>query len=116
FRRVGRELDQACDRISEAARRQEVLGPDAEWLLDNYHIVAENLREVRHDLPRGYYRKLPKLADGPFAGLPRVYALGLELIAHTDSALDETMITRDVQAYTTVAPLTIGHASALPTG
>src|SRR5439155_9188874 len=114
FRQVGRELDHAYERISEAARRQEMLGPDAEWLLGNYHIVSENMREVRHDLPRGYYRKLPKLAGGPFAGLPRVYALGLELIAHTDSALNETMITRVVQAYQQVAPLTIGELWAVP--
>src|SRR5881296_3126364 len=39
FRQVVRQLDHAYERISEAARRQEVLGPDAEWLLDNYHIV-----------------------------------------------------------------------------
>src|SRR5262249_5298546 len=88
--------------------------PDAEWLLDNFHIIEETLREVRQDLPRGYYRKLPKLADGPLAGLPRVYALSAELIAHTDSALDETNITRFVQAYQEVVPLTTGELWAVP--
>ena len=82
----------------------ERAGPHAEVvehaLLDALCVrVRDALREIRTDLPHGYYRKLPKLADGPFAGLPRVYALGLELIAHTDSALDETMVTRVVQAY-----------------
>ena len=44
------------------------------------------------------------------AGYPRIYALALALIAHTDSTLDEDHITCFVQAYQAVAPLTIGDA------
>ena len=36
--------------------------PAAEWLLDNYHVVEEQIREIRDDLPPGDYRQLPKLA------------------------------------------------------
>src|SRR5690242_4863811 len=34
--------------------------PAAEWLLDNYHLVEEQIREIKDDLPIGYYRQLPK--------------------------------------------------------
>src|SRR5262249_19527809 len=54
------------------------------------------------------------LPGGPLAGFPRVYALALALIAHTDSSLDETNITRFVQAYQTVTPLTTGELWAVP--
>jgi cyclic beta-1,2-glucan synthetase len=114
FRENGEALTHAYAEISAAARN-EALGADAEWLLDNYHIIEETLREVRHDLPRGFYRELPKLAEGPFRGLPRVYALSMQLIAHTDSSLDETNITRFVQAYQAHTPLTIGELWAVPT-
>ena len=40
-----------------------------DWLRDNYHVVQDQVREVRQDLPRKFYLELPKLADGPFAGL-----------------------------------------------
>ena len=63
----------------------------AEWLIDNYHIVERQIREVRDDLPSGYYRQLPKLADGPFAGYPRVFGLAWAFIAHTDSRFDPDM-------------------------
>src|SRR5262249_60336330 len=105
----GRHLVAAHEWITELTRRKESITPDAEWLLDNFHIVEDTLREIRVDLPHGYYRKLPKLAHGPFAGYPRVYTLALELIAHTDSSLDETNITRFVHAYQTVSPLAIGE-------
>ncbi len=114
FLGIGRDLERTYRHITEASRRQETLTPDAEWLLDNYHIVAETLREVRHDLPRGYYQELPKLADGRWSGFPRVYVLALELIAHTDSSLEEGHLTRFVQAYQSVTPLTIGELWAVP--
>ena len=45
-----------------------------DWLRDNHHVVQDQVREIRQDLPRKYYLELPKLADGPLAGYPRVYA------------------------------------------
>ena len=62
--------------------------PAAEWLLDNYHLVDEQIREIRDDLPPGYYRQLPKLADGPLAGYPRVFGVAWAFVAHTDSRFD----------------------------
>jgi cyclic beta-1,2-glucan synthetase len=115
FAENGHILAQTREQISALAGRKEPLSPDAEWLLDNYYIVEEVWREVRHDLPRGYYRELPKLASAPLAGFPRIYSLALSLIAHTDSSLDESHITRYVQAYQTVVPLTIGELWAVPT-
>ena len=83
-------------------------------MLDNFHIVSETLFEVHTDLPHGYYKLLPKIADGPLRGLPRVYAVAVEMVAHGDSSLDETHLTRFINAFQTVAPLTIGELWAFP--
>lgn len=83
--------------------------PAAEWLLDNYHLVEEHIREIKDDLPTGYYRQLPKLADGPFAGYPRVFGLAWGFVAHTDSHFDPDSFRRFVAAYQRVQPLTIGE-------
>jgi cyclic beta-1,2-glucan synthetase len=108
-------LAAACRRIGVAVRDGEALTPDAEWLLDNFYVIEDVLREVRHDLPHGYYQELPQLRDGPLTGYPRIYSLALVLIAHTDSILDETHITRSVEAYQSVTPLSIGELWAVPT-
>ena len=76
-------------------------------------LVEEQLREIREDLPRGYYYELPKLAGGPLEGYPRIYALALALIAHTDSRLETETLRRFVGAYQRVAPLTIGELWAV---
>ena len=102
-------------RIVAPDDRGEGRGIDAEWLLDNFHIVEEVVREVRHDLPPGYDVELPKLAGPDLAGYPRAFAVALHLVAHTDSELDEARVTRFVEAFQEVAPLTIGELWALPT-
>ena len=112
--RDARILRTAYEQIAAASAQRERITGAAEWLLDNFHIITEALREVRTDLPPGYYGLLPKLASGSLAGLPRVYWLALELIAHTDSALEEGALTEFIRAYQAVTPLTIGELWAVP--
>ncbi len=87
--------------------------PAAEWLLDNYHLVEAQIREIRDDLPSGYYRQLPKLTNGPFAGYPRVFGVAWAYVAHTDSLFDAQTLRRFVRAYQRVQPLTIGELWAV---
>ena len=87
--------------------------PAAEWLLDNYHLVEAQIREIRDDLPPGYYRQLPKLAEGPFAGYPRVLGLAWAFVAHTDSNFDPDILRRFITAYQRVQPLEIGELWAV---
>ena len=84
----GRKLEAAYKLLVEALRQGHAISPAAEWLVDNYHIVEEQLREIRQDLPKSYYHELPKLAHGELEGYPRIYSVALALIAHTDSRLD----------------------------
>jgi hypothetical protein len=94
----GRVLRESYRVIAEAIRQERVITPAAEWLVDNFHVVDEQLREIHDDLPAGYYRTLPKLADGPLAGHPRVYGLAWAFVAHTDSRLDPDTLRRFVRA------------------
>jgi len=87
--------------------------PAAEWLIDNYHVVERQIRDIRSDLPPGYYRQLPKLAQGPFIGYPRVLGVAWAFVAHTDSRFDPEMLVRYVRAYQEVRPLTIGELWAV---
>lgn len=109
----GRKLEAAYRALVEALRQGRAISPAAEWLVDNYHIVEEQLREIRQDLPKSYYHELPKLASGELEGYPRIYSVALALIAHTDSRLDTNTLQRFIAAYQTVAPLSIGELWAV---
>jgi cyclic beta-1,2-glucan synthetase len=106
-------LTQAYRKIVKAARDAQPMTPAAEWLLDNFHIVDEQIREIKDDLPPGFYRTLPKLADGPLKGYPRVYGIAWAMVAHSDSAFDIEKLTRFVEAYQRVQMLTIGELWAV---
>src|SRR5207237_9647695 len=71
-------------------------------------LVDEQLREIRDDLPKGFYRELPKLAQGTLLGYPRVYGIAWAFVAHTASRFDPDALRRFVQAYQRVQPLTLG--------
>ena len=96
-----------------AADEGRAITPAAEWLIDNYHLVEKQIREIRTDLPTGYYRQLPKLTDRPFAGYPRVFGIAWAFVAHADSRFDAEMLCRYVRAYQEVQPLTIGELWAV---
>ena len=100
--------------LAEAAKTSKVITSAGEWFLDNFHIVEEQTRQAQRDLPPGFYRELPPLADGPLAGAPRVYGIAWALLAHTDSVLDRDKLLRFLTAYQEVAPLTIGELWAVP--
>ena len=109
----GRVLVESYRELARAIRDERSITPAAEWLVDNFPIVDEQLREIRDDLPKDYYRELPKLADGHLAGYPRVLGLAWAYIAHTDSRFDPESLRRMVRAYQEVSPLTIGELWAV---
>ena len=109
----GRVLLETYRSIARAIQEEHEITPAAEWLVDNFHIVDEQLREIRDDLPTGYYRILPKLASGHLQGYPRVFGVAWAFVAHTDSRFDPEALRRFVSAYQRVQPLTIGELWAV---
>ena len=91
------------------------VSPAAEWLLDNFHLIEAQLREIHEGLPRRYFRNLPVLKDEPLIGLPRVYGIAWAFVAHTDSAFDEDLLVHFLGAYQQARELTLGELWALPT-
>jgi cyclic beta-1,2-glucan synthetase len=74
---------------------------------------------ARRHLPRGYSRELPRLLNGPSAGLPRVYDIVLELISHVDAQIDAGPLSAFIAAYQTVFLETgrvVGHSHHVAPG
>ncbi len=113
LRTAYRDLTDAY-RTLAAAGGDEVVTPAAEWLLDNFHIVRDQVRDIGDNLPRSYYRLLPKLRTGPFAGMPRVFELAHTLASYTDNTLDQDNLATFTAAYQEVDLLTLAELWALP--
>jgi hypothetical protein len=107
-------LVEARNLLAEAVITNLRIAPAGEWLLDNFYLIEEQIRTARRHLPRGYSRELPRLLDGGSAGLPRVYDIALEIIAHGDGRVDLENLSSFVAAYQSVAILNIGELWAVP--
>lgn len=107
-------LEAAYRHILLAIEEKRAITPAAEWLVDNFHIVRAQLKDIHDHLPPKYYQELPKIAEGPLAGFPRVYGIVWAFVAHTDSRFDPGLLKVFVSAYQKVQPLTIGELWAIP--
>ncbi len=107
-------LDDACTQLTRMVQDEVRITPAGEWLLDNYYRIEEQIRTARRHLPKNYSRELPSLRVGPSAGMPRVYDLAMQAIAHGDGRIDAETMSRFVAAYQTVAPLKLGELWAIP--
>ena len=101
-------------RLTAAVPDNHRISPAGEWLLDNFHLIEEQIGTAKRHLPRGYSRELPRLAFGPSAGLPRVYDIALETISHGDGRVDADSLRRFVAAYQSVTTLKLGELWAIP--
>ncbi|NLG84872.1 MAG: glycosyl transferase, partial [Firmicutes bacterium] len=108
-----RILEEAWRDLGEAARTGQSLAAGAEWFLDNAYLIAGQVLEVQHNLPQSYYAELPLLTTAQ-GMLPRVYAMAVELVAHTDGRLDRESIVQFLKTYQSVARLTMGELWAMP--
>ncbi len=109
-----RVLIETYDLVAVAAEQNRSIEPAAEWLLDNFYLIEEQIRSIQRLLPPSYSRELPRLANGAAPGAPRAYAIALELIAHVDGRVDSASLNGFVASYQSVEPLKLGELWALP--
>jgi cyclic beta-1,2-glucan synthetase len=100
--------------LGETLKAKRFITPAGEWLLDNFYLIEEQIVIGKKHLPKGYSQSLPRLAEGPSEGLPRVYDIALEIISHSDGRIDLSSLTRFVAAYQTHTKLKLGELWAIP--
>ena len=114
FNDNARVLRRAYGALGDDVRTGQPITPAAEWLLDNFHLLTSEIRDIRQHLPGSYYRELPALASREHVGHTRIYAMAVELVRHSDSRLDRQQLAVFMNSYQRVAPLTIGELWAWP--
>ncbi len=100
--------------LTASAKENKRITPAGEWLLDNFYLIEEQIYTGKKHLPKGYSKGLPQLAKGPAAGLPRVYDLAVELIAHSDGRVDLKSLYSFTSSYQQVSELKLGELWAIP--
>lgn len=107
-------LKASYHKLTTFASEGIALSPAGEWIIDNYHIIQDQIREIKEDLPVKYYEGLPKISKGELSNYPRVYAIALTLVAHLDSRININTVKKFVSSYQSITPLQIGELWAIP--
>jgi cyclic beta-1,2-glucan synthetase len=100
--------------LTETVKNNIAVVPAAEWLLDNFYLIEEQIYTAKKHLPKGYSIGLPQLLKGPSAGLPRIYDIAVEIISHSDGHVNLITLTRFINSYQQVNPLQLGELWAIP--
>jgi cyclic beta-1,2-glucan synthetase len=114
LREVEGALEWANASLTVSAEMQHAFTLSAEWLLDNAYLIWEQVTDLRRSLPQKYYGKLPLIASGPEAGLPRVYHVASKMVSETGGALEPEIIRKFLVAFQAITPLDIAELWALP--
>ena len=85
----------------------------SEWMLDNYYIVQQSFREIKENLPPGFYRELPAVSQGNAANLPRIYIAARKFLSLEHYRLDIPRLASFIEAFQTQSELTMGELWAL---
>ncbi|HEY3473010.1 MAG TPA: hypothetical protein VGK56_00290, partial [Anaerolineales bacterium] len=102
---------QRCyDYFEETNRAQVSSSQTSEWLMDNFYVIEQAVRQIEGDFPAEYYQRLPKTAEGS----ARVYIIALANVRREDTRLEIEQIRHFLQLFQEVTPLSTGELWALP--
>ncbi|HWQ55278.1 MAG TPA: glucoamylase family protein [Bryobacteraceae bacterium] len=111
--RYERTLRERRDALAAETMAEGTVSAAGAWLLDNHSYIQSQVRELREAMPRGYYRRLPRLTAGELAGDPRVYGLAVDIVRATGGDFDIDAVRAFCQAYQQEAVLTLAEVWAV---
>ena len=101
--------------LNEDLYQKRSVPPAAEWLLDNFYIIEEQVKSIRTEITKKNYLNLPVLKKGPFSGYTRIYAIAMEYIAAVDGQIEESTLEKFIQGYQKHAILFDREIRMIPT-
>ena len=63
-----------------------------EWILDNFYIIEENVKEIQKELTPKKYKSMVGIANGKYEGFARSYCIASEIVAFSDGKIDSESI------------------------
>lgn len=100
--------------LLKAAEGREIVTPAAEWLLDNFYLIEDTIKQVRRDLPKQFYQKLPDVQTAEGKCVPRMTILTFQYLEHSHCEVTEERLSAMIEGYQQVLPCRIGELWAVP--
>ena len=85
--------------LNEHVKQQINIHPAGEWLLDNFYIIEQTVKQIQKELPLKKYKKFAGLANGEHEGYARIYVLASEIVAYTENKIEKANLEEYLQSY-----------------
>ncbi len=73
--------------------------PAGEWLLDNFYIIEETVKQIQKELPLKKYINFVGIANGEYKGFARIYVLASEIVAYSDNKIEKANLSDYLESY-----------------
>jgi cyclic beta-1,2-glucan synthetase len=113
LRADSRALRAAYGLIVTALEGGRAVSPAAQWIVDNFHVISDQLVDAPLRLTPAIWRQLPAAAHPDAAGWPRIHHIATEYLRHTLWEFKPESLVRMLDGYQEVALLTMRELWAL---
>ena len=81
-------IEEVYNLLNEHLKLGINIHPAGEWLLDNFYIIEETVKQIQKELPLNKYTNFVGIANGEYKGFARIYVLAAEIVAYTDNKIE----------------------------
>ena len=85
--------------LNEHIKLKIPIHPAGEWILDNYYVIDQTVKNIKQDLTLKKYTGFLGLANGSYKGFARIYVLASEIVGYTNNKIDGKTLSQLLQAY-----------------
>ncbi len=75
--------------------------PAGEWILDNFYIIEETVKQIKQELTKKKYKNFVALNGGEFSGFARSYVLASQIVNFSDNKIEIENLEKYLSAYQT---------------
>ena len=93
--------------LNEHVKLGITIHPAGEWILDNFYIIEETVKQIQEDLTVSKYVNFLGIANGPYQGFARIYVLASEIVAYTENKIEQENLEDYLKSYQTKKTLSM---------
>ena len=100
-------IKEVYDLLNEHLKLGLDIHPAGEWLLDNFYIIEETVKQVQKELTLNKYMNFVGIANGEYKGFARIYVLASEIVAYTENKITRENLEDYLKSYQTKKTLSM---------
>ena len=80
-------IEEVYNLLNEHLKLGINIHPAGEWLLDNFYIIEETVKQIQKELSLNKYTNFVGIANGEYKGFARIYIYTAQIVAYLDTEI-----------------------------